>query len=77
MKDMWTHIKIDIEVYDKTKTDFAQGKYLVHGYEDVFWTDDIRDAILFFVEELRKAANEPAKDLEGFCANCGERCDYC
>jgi len=63
---------IDIEVYKEGE---AQAKFLVHGYDDVYWTDDMTSAIMTFTQELRKMSEEPNK--EGFCANCGERCDYC
>ena len=69
--------KLDIEIYDTQNSKWAQAKYLVHGYDDVLWTDDLSLAIMFLAENLRKVANEPKKDMEGFCADCGERCDYC
>jgi len=33
---------LDIEVYEKE--DNAQAKYLVHGHDDVYWTNDIDEA---------------------------------
>lgn len=38
---------VDIEVYD-TGDKWAQAKYLVHGFNDVLWTDDLNQAIYFF-----------------------------
>ncbi len=68
-------MKIDIEIYEEGK---EQAKFLVHGYDDVFWTNDLSDAVLIITEELRKAAKEPIKmPGYGFCSGCGERCDYC
>lgn len=40
---------IDIEVYDKKPKDnrsskvFEQATYLVHGYDDVYWTDNFME----------------------------------
>lgn len=41
---------LDIEIYDPTVETWAQGRYLVHGHDDVFWTDDI-DAALAYLKE--------------------------
>lgn len=39
-------IRLDIEVYEEWGEDtFAQAKYLVHGYDDVLWTNSIDDAL--------------------------------
>ena len=44
---------LDIECYDtKTTDEWVQAKYLVHGYDDVFWTDNIDDAISFLKESI-------------------------
>ena len=32
---------VDVEVYDTKTNDWAQGKYLYHGTDDVYWCDDI------------------------------------
>ena len=46
----------DIEVYDtRIKDDWPQGKYLVHGYDDVLWTDDIDSAIQFIKDSCKQA----------------------
>ncbi len=34
--------KLDIEIYEKWGcNEWAQGKYLVHGYDDVLWTNNL------------------------------------
>lgn len=43
---------IDVEIYDTDKDDWAQGRYLVHGHDDVFWTDDVEAALIFIRESL-------------------------
>jgi hypothetical protein len=45
--------KLDIEVYDNYgEGHFAQCKYLVHGTSDVFWTNDIEEALSFLRDSL-------------------------
>ena len=47
---MW---KLDIEIYEKWgEGELAQAKYLVHGHDDVLWTNDIDEAIAFFKASL-------------------------
>jgi hypothetical protein len=41
---------LDIEIYDPDTDDWAQGRYLVHGHDDVLWTDDL-DAALSFLRD--------------------------
>lgn len=41
---------LDIEIYDPEANKWAQGRYLVHGHDDVLWTDDI-DAALSFLRD--------------------------
>ena len=48
---------LDIEIYDPELDPFAQGRYLVHGHDDVLWTDDLEAALSF----LREAA-DPKND---------------
>ena len=50
---------LDIEVYDTDDPDetWAQGKFLVHGIDDVLWTDNIADAINFFTESLEEMSH--------------------
>lgn len=43
---------LDIEIYEKAGVGFAQAKYLVHGFEDVFWTDDIDEALAFLKQSI-------------------------
>jgi len=44
---------LDIEIYDDEIVDnWRQGKFLVRGYEDVMWTDDIEEALGFFRESI-------------------------
>lgn len=45
---------LDVEIYDTRVGTWAQGRYLVHGHNDVLWTDDL-DAALEF---LRESCNE-------------------
>ena len=65
---------IDIEVYEKGE---AQAIFLVHGYDDVFWTDDLTEAVQVFTQALRTLSKKPREYMGGFCADCGEHCDYC
>ena len=41
---------LDIEIHDPKNDDWAQGRYLVHGADDVLWTDDL-DAALEFLRD--------------------------
>ena len=48
---------LDIEIYEKAGADgwvkrWAQAKYLVHGFEDVFWTDDLDEALAFLKQSI-------------------------
>lgn len=49
---------IDVEIYDPSKDKWAQAKYLVHGYDDVLWTNDPEQASIFVRESLQKIAPE-------------------
>jgi hypothetical protein len=44
---------LDIEIYDTETNSWAQAKYLVHGYDDVFWTDSLDDAIAFLKQNIK------------------------
>lgn len=56
--------RFDIEVYSKYSI-WAQAKYLVHGYDDVFWTDSIDDALSSLKEELVKCdTNHKGKETK-------------
>lgn len=48
---------LDIEIYEKAGADgwikgWAQAKYLVHGFEDVLWTDDLDKALAFLKQSI-------------------------
>ena len=43
---------IDVEVWDMENEDWAQGKFLVHGYDDVLWTDDADEAAKYVKESI-------------------------
>jgi len=43
---------VDIEIYDLEKEQWAQARYLVHGHDDVLWTDDVESALAFLRESL-------------------------
>ena len=44
--------KLDVEIYDKND-EWAQGRYLVHGHDDVLWTDNPEHALEFLKESLK------------------------
>jgi hypothetical protein len=49
----------EIEVYDENIADsWPQGKYLVRGYNDVLWTNNLGQAIKFISESCKKALEE-------------------
>jgi len=43
---------VDIEVYNPEEN--SQAKYLVHGYDDVYWTDDLDEAMSALKQEIIK-----------------------
>lgn len=45
---------LDIEIYDPKADDWAQGRYLVHGHDDVLWADDLEAALEFLRESCDK-----------------------
>lgn len=45
---------LDIEIYDPTENKWAQARYLVHGHDDVLWTDEIEEALNFLRESAKK-----------------------
>lgn len=48
------HWTLDMEIYDAWGEGFwAQAKYLVHGHDDVLWTNDIEDAISFLKNSIK------------------------
>ncbi len=50
---------VDIEVYDVYgEGEWAQAKYLVHGYDDVYWTNDLNMAVRCLKHEIKAAEKE-------------------
>ncbi len=50
---------VDIEVYELYGDEhWAQAKYLVHGYSDVYWTNDLDMAIRCLKSEIEDAEKE-------------------
>ena len=47
-------IKLDIEIYDTEDfgKKWVQAKYLVHGWNDAYWTDSIDEALDFLKEQI-------------------------
>jgi hypothetical protein len=44
---------LDIEIYDEWgESHWAQARYLVHGLDDVLWTDDAAEALEYLSAEL-------------------------
>lgn len=53
------NLMVDIELYQHYGDDYwAQAKYLVHGIDDVLWTNDIDAALSFLRESLEMAEKE-------------------
>ena len=49
----------DIEVFDEFgEGHWAQARFLVHGYEDVLWTNDIQAAAAFMIATLEAVSKE-------------------
>lgn len=50
--------KLDVEIHDpetcNNGKNFIQAKFLVHGFDDVMWTDSIEDVIAYIKEDLEK-----------------------
>lgn len=44
-------VRLDVEVYN-TQNEWVQAKYLVHGKDDVFWTDDLEEALAILRTQL-------------------------
>ncbi len=45
----WT---LDVELH--TPDDTSQAKYLVHGYDDLLWTNNIKDVLLFLKYQIQQ-----------------------
>jgi len=55
---------LDVDVYDEYGDGhWAQARYLVHGYDDVCWTNDPAVACRFLLDQLRELA-EREVDLD-------------
>ena len=51
--------KLDIEIYEDYGDGFwAQAKYLVHGLDDILWTNDKEQALLYLAAELERLNHE-------------------
>lgn len=62
-----SHVRtLDIEIYsEEIKDDWKQGKYLVHGFSDILWTDDLDDAMSFLkesIKELEESIKQPKQE---------------
>jgi hypothetical protein len=54
------NLTLDIEVYDRYgKGEWAQAHYLVHGWDDVMWTNTIENALQYLQEELGRHEEQP------------------
>lgn len=54
-EDGYDGFTLDIEIYKNYGNGYwAQAKYLVHGYDDVLWTNSIKDAINFLEFDLER-----------------------
>ncbi|MEA1973599.1 MAG: hypothetical protein U9N34_09985 [Candidatus Cloacimonadota bacterium] len=53
-----THqITLDVELHNVKENSWAQAKYLVHGHDDVLWTNSIDQAIGFIKQSLLEYEN--------------------
>jgi hypothetical protein len=41
---------LNIEIYSPTIDSWAQARYLVHGHDDILWTDNLERALEFLRE---------------------------
>ena len=49
-----SHWTLDIEIYEEYGDHvWAQAKYLVHGHDDLLWTNDLNEAISFLKSSAR------------------------
>ena len=58
---------LDIEIYDAKNDACAQATYLVHGYDDVLWTDSIDDALQFLRESLERIYTDQRQIIAKRC----------
>jgi len=59
MNDTGFLYNLDIEVYDPKTNPWAQGRYLVHGIDDSFWTDNIESVLEYLRDDLKRATERP------------------
>ena len=48
---------LDVEIYDLKSDPPPQAKYLVHGHDDIYWTNNIEDVLYFLrvsLEEIER-----------------------
>lgn len=58
---------LDVEVYDNQdvyNNPSVQAKYLVHGINDVLWTDETGEAIMFLLDSLIDAEGKEGKNIK-------------
>ena len=55
MSDWYPDYRVDIEVYNGYGDGcWAQARFLVHGRNDVLWTNDLEAALIFLRASLEK-----------------------
>lgn len=54
------YMVIEVEIF--SEEDNAQARYLVRGYDDVYWSDDIDLVVDVVRQELERIADEDGKD---------------
>ena len=55
-KDEYDGFTLDIQIYKNYGEGYwAQAHYLVHGIDDVLWTNDIREVVNYIKSELENA----------------------
>ena len=55
---------LDIEIYDTRENEWAQGTYLVHGMDDVLWTDSIDYAVDYIRSDLERIAQQRLSEIK-------------
>lgn len=48
---------VDIEIHDTTDY-YSQAKYLVHGVDDVYWTNNLDAAFSFLKDSIEQEENK-------------------
>ena len=61
-------ITVEITVFRRKprKTDWWQARYMIHGYDDVYWTNELKEAIEIFGTQtllIEKELNGNKEDL--------------